>query len=229
MPAPLRRHLLTDQAADLLQRRLADGEWEVGARLPGETTLAAELGVGRSTVREALRILAGQGLVRTKQGAGVFVERVSPVAAWETVLRGEAIAEVVEVRNAIEVEAARLAAERATAADVTVMRRALDRRAAAFEAGDRDFVDADIDVHRAVVAAAHNAVLTELFETFVPRLTDAMIDMIELLGARRHDPAPDADEHRALVDAIAAGDTESAVRISRAHLDAMLVAVRSPG
>ncbi|EME16619.1 FadR/GntR family transcriptional regulator [Rhodococcus triatomae] len=229
MPAPIRRHLLTDQAADLLQRRLADGEWEVGAKLPGETTLAAELGVGRSTVREALRILAGQGLLRAKQGAGVFVESTGPVVAWETVLRGEAVAEVVEVRNAIEVEAARLAAERATADDVAVMRRALDRRAAEFAAGDRAFVAADIDVHRAVVAAAHNAVLTELFETFVPRLTEAMVDMVDLLGTRSRDPEPDADDHRALVDAIAAGDADAAVRISRAHLDAMLDAVRRPG
>lgn len=226
MPAPLRRHLLTDQAADLLRRRLADGEWEVGAKLPGETTLATELGVGRSTVREALRILAGQGLLRAKQGAGVYVERTSPVVAWETVVRGQAVAEVVEVRNAIEVEAARLAAARATAADVDAMRRALDRRAAAFTAGDRAFVAADIDVHRAVVAAAHNAVLAELFETFVPRLTEAMVDMVDLLGIRRHDPGPDADDHRALVDAVAAGDADAAVRISRAHLDAMLAAVR---
>ncbi|MFF0817974.1 FCD domain-containing protein [Rhodococcus sp. NPDC003318] len=90
-------------------------------------------------------------------------------------------------------------------------------------------VDADIDVHRAVVAAARNAVLAELFETFVPRLTEAMVDMVDLLGIRRRDPEPDADDHRALVAAVAAGDADAAVRISRAHLDAMLAAIRRPG
>ena len=229
MTAPLRRNLLADQAADQLLGRLADGEWEVGAKLPGETTLATELGVGRSTIREALRMLAGKGLLRARQGAGVYVERTTPAVAWEGVLRGQAIAEVVEVRNAIEVEAARLAAARATADDVAAMRRALTRREAAFPLGDRAFVEADIEVHRAVVAAAHNRVLSELFETFVPRLTEAMIDMVELLGTRSHDPEPDADDHRALVDAVATGDAAAAVAISRAHLDSMLAAVQKSG
>jgi DNA-binding FadR family transcriptional regulator len=226
--APLRRSLLADQAADQLLGRLANGEWEVGAKLPGETTLATELGVGRSTIREALRMLAGQGLLRARQGAGVYVERTTPAVAWEGVLRGQAIAEVVEVRNAIEVEAARLAAARATA-DVAAMRRALTRREEAFPLGNRAFVEADIEVHRAVVGAAHNGVLSELFETFVPRLTEAMIDMIELLGTRSHDPEPDADDHRALVEAVATGDAAAAVAISRAHLDSMLAAVQKPG
>lgn len=226
MASPLRRNLLADQAADLLLSRLGAGEWDVGARLPGETTLAVELGVGRSTVREALRMLAGQGLLRSRQGVGVFVERTEPLGdGWTSVLRGEAIAAVVEVRNALEVEAARLAAQRATDADVRLMRRALDRRAAASGKGDAEFVAADIEVHRAVVVAAHNPVLTELFETFVPRLTEAMVEMVELLDLRRRDPAPDADDHQLLVEAVAAGDAEAAVRISRAHLDAMLGAL----
>ncbi|GAA4482679.1 FadR/GntR family transcriptional regulator [Rhodococcus olei] len=228
MIAPLRRNLLADQAADLLARRLEDGEWAVGTKLPGETTLAAELGVGRSTIREALRLLAGRGLLRARQGVGVHVERTTPAVTWESVLRGREIADVVEVRNAIEVEAARLAAGRVTRDDVADMRRALARRDEAFPVGDREFVEADIAVHRAVVAAAHNPVLSELFETFVPRLTDAMTDMVALLGIRDRDPEPDADDHRALVDAVAAGDADAAARISRAHLDAMLAAVRSP-
>ncbi|WP_157662040.1 FadR/GntR family transcriptional regulator, partial [Prescottella equi] len=111
MTTALSRNLLADQAADQLRRRLQAGEWEVGTKLPGETTLAAELGVGRSTIREALRMLAGQGLLRPRQGAGVFVERVEPETdGWEAVLQREAVVAVVEARAAIEIEAARLAA-----------------------------------------------------------------------------------------------------------------------
>ncbi|WFR73471.1 FCD domain-containing protein [Prescottella defluvii] len=222
MTAALSRNLLTDQVADQLRRRLQAGEWEIGSKLPGETTLAAELGVGRSTIREALRMLAGQGMLRARQGAGVFVERTEPeFDGWEGVLQREAITAVVEVRAAIEIEAARLAALRATDADVAAMRRALELRADAADAPDREFVDADIAVHRAVVAAAHNPVLSELFETFVPRLADAMTEMIVLLDLRRRDTEPDADEHAALVDAIATGDVEGAARVSRAHLEGM--------
>lgn len=222
MPAALNRNLLADQAADQLRRRLQTGEWEVGTKLPGETTLAAELGVGRSTIREALRMLAGQGMLRPRQGAGVFVERTEPVAdGWEAVLQRGAIVAVVEARAAIEIEAARLAAVRATDDDVAAMRRALAQRAAAADTPDREFVEADTAVHRAIVTAAHNPVLSELFETFVPRVADAMVDMIGLLGLRDRDCAPNADEHGTLVDAIAAGDVEEAARIARAHLEAM--------
>ncbi|QBJ96076.1 FadR family transcriptional regulator [Rhodococcus sp. ABRD24] len=227
MTAPLSRSLLADQAVEQLRRRLHAGEWEIGTKMPGETTLAAELGIGRSTVREALRMLAGQGMVRSRQGSGVFVERLEPEAdGWEAVVRTEAIAAVIEVRTAIEVEAARLAALRANDADIAAMRRALQVRADAVDTPDRGFVDADIEVHRAVIAAAHNPVLSELFETFVPRLADAMVEMIGLLGLRDRKTEPNADEHLALVDAIAAGDATEAVRISRAHLEGMAAGLR---
>ncbi|NDK71226.1 FadR family transcriptional regulator [Rhodococcus qingshengii] len=219
------RRLLTDQAAELLRARIVSGEWEVGAKLPGETTLAAQLGIGRSTIREAVRSLAGLGMLESRQGAGVFLRSTTPPDQWPRVLEAEAILHVVEVRNAVEIEAARLAAQRRDAVDVAALRQALDGRTAAAHSGDAAFVDADIAVHRAVVDAAHNPVLSELFETFVPRLRAALIELIAVLDLHPHSQ-PDADEHRMLVDAIEAGDAEAAVRISRAHLDDMAAALR---
>jgi DNA-binding FadR family transcriptional regulator len=219
------RKLLTDQAAELLRARIVGGEWAVGDKLPGETTLAAQLGIGRSTIREAVRTLAGLGMLESRQGAGVFLRSATPPDQWPRVLEAEAILHVVEVRNAVEIEAARLAAQRRDAVDVAALRQALDGRTAAAHSGDAAFVDADIAVHRAVVVAAHNPVLSELFETFVPRLRAALIELIAVLDL--HPPSqPDADEHRMLVDAIEAGDAEAAVRISRAHLDDMAAALR---
>ncbi|MER7970563.1 GntR family transcriptional regulator, partial [Streptomyces sp. NPDC096080] len=127
----LRPSPLVEQAADRLRARITDGHWPVGTRLPGETTLAKELGVGRSTVREALRALAGAGLVRPRQGAGVFVIATAPAADWPTRLRRAAVTEVYEVRTAVEVHAARLAARRRTPADVTALQAALAARRAA--------------------------------------------------------------------------------------------------
>ncbi|MCJ0902007.1 FadR/GntR family transcriptional regulator [Rhodococcus sp. ARC_M6] len=220
------RRLLTDQAAELLRERIVGGEWEVGAKLPGETTLAAELGIGRSTIREAVRTLAGLGMLESRQGAGVFLRSTTPPDQWPRVLEAEAILHVVEVRNAVEVEAARLAARRRDDSDIEALRRALAGRAAAAGSDDATFVDADIAVHRAVVEAAHNPVLSELFETFVPRLRTALIELIGVLDLHPQSQ-PDADEHRMLVDAIEAGDAEEAVRISRAHLDDMAAALES--
>ncbi len=226
-PPIVERRLLTDQAAELLRARIVSGEWEVGAKLPGETTLAAQLGIGRSTIREAVRTLAGLGMLESRQGAGgVFLRSTTPPDQWPRVLEAEAILHVVEVRNAVEIEAARLAAQRRDAVDVAALRQALDGRTAAAHSGDAAFVDADIAVHRAVVDAAHNPVLSELFETFVPRLRAALIELIAVLDLHPPHSQPDADEHRMLVDAIEAGDAEAAVRISRAHLDDMAAALR---
>ncbi|ROZ49940.1 FadR family transcriptional regulator [Rhodococcus sp. WS3] len=225
MPPMVERRLLTDQAAELLRARIIGGEWAVGDKLPGETTLAAELGIGRSTIREAVRTLAGLGMLESRQGAGVFLRSSTPPDQWPRVLESEAILHVVEVRNAVEVEAAGLAAKRRDDTDIAELRRALGGRAAAANSGDAAFVDADIAVHRAVVEAAHNPVLSELFETFVPRLRTALIELIGVLDLNPHSQ-PDADEHRMLVDAIEAGDAEAAVRISRAHLDDMAAALR---
>lgn len=218
MTSSIRRHLLTDQAAELLRSRIDSGEWEIGAKLPGETTLAGELGVGRSTVREAVRMLAGLGMLESRQGAGVFLRRSSPRQDWDRVLRTEEILHVVEVRNTVEIEAARLAATRRDEADLQALRRALDARSAASGAGAAAFVDADIALHRAVVVAAHNPVLTELFETFVPRLRDAMLDLMDVREMTASSQ-PDADAHRLLVEAIADGDAEKAARISAEHLE----------
>lgn len=213
----IRRHPLAEQTADEILRRVGAGEWPVGQKLPGETTLAAQLGVGRSTVREAVRELAGRRVLESRQGAGVFVVGTQPVEDWDQVLRRAAITDVLEGRLAIETEAARLAAVRRTATDLRALKRTLGERARAAEvAPDDAYIEADLAFHRAVVTAAHNAVLGELFDSFVPRVRRAMSDMLKLDTKRGH--RGDQAEHAAIVDAIRAKDPELAAGRSRAHL-----------
>jgi DNA-binding FadR family transcriptional regulator len=216
--AQVRREPLADQAAELLLERIRGGEWALGAKLPGETTLAPQLGVGRSTVREAIRQLAGRGVLRSRQGAGVFVTALDAPDDWDIVLTRAGIVSVIEARIAIESEAAALAAERRTAAQLRLMRRALAGRGTA-EGGVEAHVDADTAFHRQIVVAAHNEVLTELFDGFVPRLRQAMIDMLRLRPPV--DPPADHRAHEVLVEAVAARDGEAAARLSRTHLTAL--------
>ncbi|MFI1460475.1 FadR/GntR family transcriptional regulator [Nocardia carnea] len=215
MVTQVRRHPLAEQAADLLLARIRAGEWPLGHKLPGETTLAAQLGVGRSTLREAVRALAGKGVLASRQGAGVFVTALDIPEDWDTVLRRATIAAVLEARIAIEAEAAALAAERRTPADLRAIRRTLSVRATQSRT-ITDLVDADTAFHRAVIVAAHNDILTQLFDTFLPRSRAAMIDMLQL----RPMPAPDEDHaaHERLAEAIAARDPKAAATYSRAHL-----------
>ncbi|MFE0328739.1 FadR/GntR family transcriptional regulator [Streptomyces sp. NPDC003753] len=222
----LRPSPLVEQATDRLREQIAGGHWPVGTRLPGETTLAKELGVGRSTVREALRALAGAGLVQPRHGSGVFVIATEPVEDWPTRLRRAAVTDVYEVRMAVEVHAARLAAHRRTPDDITAIQAALERRRTASAADDEAFVDADIALHTAVVAAAHNAVLADLFADFTPALRECLVTMLSLTGLRDQDANTGDDTHAALVRAVADGDPEAAGAVLREELEGTLALLR---
>lgn len=209
---------LAEQAASLLLERIRAGEWKLGEKLPGETRLAPQLGVGRSTVREAIRELAGKGVLRSRQGAGVFVTALDVTEDWDSVLRRADIIVVIEARIAIESEAAFLAAGRRTPAALRAIRRALAARGEPHPDVE-SLVDADMAFHRLVVAAAHNELLLELFDSFVPRLRQAMIAMLRIRAV----PAGERDHeaHIALADAIADRDAAAAAHHSRTHLNSL--------
>lgn len=214
--AQVQRASLADQAADVLLDRIRSGEWQLGQKLPGETTLAPQLGVGRSTAREAIRQLAGLGVLTSRQGAGVFVTALEPRGDWDATLRRADIVAVIEARSAIEVESAGLAAVRRSAADVRAIRRELANRDNP-GADIAEHVDADTAFHRAIVAAAGNPILLDLFDGFTPRLRPAMIEMLRIRGNSAGDAA-DHTRHAELADAIANRDAELASTLSRAHL-----------
>ncbi|WP_433374609.1 FadR/GntR family transcriptional regulator [Actinoplanes sp. CA-142083] len=137
---------------------------------------------------------------------------------WDVVVRRAGIVEVIEARIAIEVEAAALAAERRTPAELRAMRRALADRLAKRSTVE-EHVDADWVFHRRVVEAAHNPILTELFDGFVPRNRQAMIEMLRIHGS--YGGEADQELHARIVDLVAAGDGRAAAELSRDHLMAM--------
>lgn len=226
--AEIRRARLADQAADALLDRIAAGEWAVGEKLPTESVLTTELGIGRSSLREAIRLLAARGVVESRHGSGVYLTAIRPAAALDDVLRERDIVSVLEARLAIETEAARLAARRHTRVDAQALADALDHRAASYgDAGS--LVDADIALHRSIVAASHNDALLDIFDGLTPRVQHTMVEMI----ARTPISDVDADihAHRLLVEAITASDEECAYSRARAHLDDLILALSasSPG
>ncbi|CAO5233563.1 FadR/GntR family transcriptional regulator [Frankia sp. AgKG'84/4] len=219
---------LVEQATTRLREQITSGEWPVGTRLPGEVSLAATLSVGRSTVREALRALAGAGLVRSRQGAGVFVIATEPSREWRDTLRRAAVGDIYEVRMLLEVQAVRLAAVRRTAKDVAAMRAALAARRQAATTDDAAFVDADIALHATVVAAAANPVLDSLFAEFIPALRRGLIELVDLLELRVADANHGDAAHSDLIDAVDAGDGRRAAAVLRAELDSTLRWLRTP-
>lgn len=207
---------LVDQAIASLRDRVVAGVWRVGTRLPSEPALAAELGVGRSTLREAVRALAHAGVLEVRQGSGTFV-RAAPAAAELAVRlqRAQAL-EVYEVRRALEVEAAATAAERRTEADLERIDAALERRQAARAAGLRaPMLTADLAFHRAVVDAAHNPLLSELYAAALSSISRAIEDVV----GDRALTEDTSGLHQDLATAVRRRDVTAAVAAVRTHLD----------
>lgn len=214
----VKRSSLSEQAADVLLARVREGEWVLGQKLPSETTLASQIGVGRSTAREAIRILAGKGVLASRQGSGVYLTALDVTEEWTSTLTSSDIVSVIEARLAIETEAARLAAERRSPAALRTIRRALKDRDTSRDDLEAH-VDADTAFHRSIVVAAANDVLTDLFDSFTPRIREAMVDMLRRRG--EFGDAADQEIHADLADAIADRDADTAGAISRSHLSAM--------
>jgi GntR family transcriptional regulator, transcriptional repressor for pyruvate dehydrogenase complex len=219
----LRRSPLVDLAVSQLREQVLSGQWPVGGRLPAETELAQRLEVGRSTIREAIRALVHAGLLETRQGSGTYVRSITPGAEWEPRLRRAAVLEVYEVRQALEVQAARLAASRRTEADIEALRGCLAERERARDE-EASFVEADLAFHRSVVAAAHNPLLTEMFDSFAAALREALIAVRSDHSVR--DAGADA-AHARLAAAIEAGDAAAAAAATHGHLDPAAANLRS--
>lgn len=214
---------LVERAIEALRDEIRSGAWSVGERIPTEAELVATLGVGRNTVREAIRALVHAGLLETRQGDGTYVRATSDLAGAvrRRISRAELL-EVLEVRRALEVEAARLAAQRRKPDDVERLRALLAERGVAWEAGDVErFVERDVALHRAIAAASGNPMLSELYEDFSAALPAAIRTSIST-------EAPERDElhlHDALVAAIADGDERRAQEATTQVLDALIADV----
>jgi len=221
-PEPLVAERLSDRLAALLARQVEDGSLKPGDRLPTEPQLAAAHGVSRTVVREAVHQLKSQGLLRSRQGLGVFVAvppANKPLAFDPTVLESiDAVAQIVEVRRALESEIAALAAQRATRTQVAALRRALVAIDKASAAGG-DGVNEDLAFHRAVADASGNPQFSRLLGFLEQYLREAI--RVTRGNEARYVEFSDQvrDEHRALVDAIAEGDSEQARRLAAAHME----------
>jgi DNA-binding FadR family transcriptional regulator len=197
------------EITERLGERVRRGEWPVGTKIPTEPRLVEEYGVGRNTVREAVRALVHAGVLECRQGSGTYVVSTDELAGAVTRrIAAAEVAETVEVRRALEVEAARLAAVRRRPADLVALDGALGAREAAWRSGRLDaFVDADAALHTAIVAAAHNGMLAGLYASIGAAIRASVAADI---GPDMH---PDKHvDHSRLVRAVRAGDPDRAAR-----------------
>jgi GntR family transcriptional repressor for pyruvate dehydrogenase complex len=213
-----------EQVAEVLLRRVVAGELEPGVRLPTETMLATEFGVSRTTVREALRLLAAQNLVRTAKGAtgGSYVTVPSAGHLSASLRSGiglladasdVSLEELLEARQLLEVPAARLAAVRRRDHDLERLRAAIPGRPLELAAQEQFAYNSDF--HTVVLEAAGNVLLAiaaqPVFDVLQTRLVRSN------LGARFHRTIN--AHHRSIADAIEAGDEDAAGGEMHDHIE----------
>jgi GntR family transcriptional repressor for pyruvate dehydrogenase complex len=221
--APRRPRSLTADLVQSLGDRIRDGRLPPGDKLPREADLMDEYGVSRTVVREAISRLQAGGMVETRHGIGTFVVgmgdgttfRIAP----EQLGKLQDVIAVLELRIAVETEAAGLAAIRRSASHLQAMHSAVDAFAAAVEAG-RDAVGPDFQFHLEIARATCNEHFAQLMGT----LGGMMIPRARLEPAEP--PTPERREyllrvnreHESIYDAIARQDADAARAAMRTHL-----------
>jgi DNA-binding FadR family transcriptional regulator len=213
---------LTDRVCAVLREKIALGEFPPGARLPTEQIIAQRFGVSRTVVREAISRLKSDGLVEVRQGSGTVVREPNSATAFRLNLDPqdsiEAVLRVTELRRGIEAEAAALAAQRRTRAQLAEIKRALAAIDMAVKQ-QRDGVDEDLTLHLAISRATGNPLYPPMLE-FISQFMHAAICVTRTNEARREDFSRQVrTEHGAIVAAIAAQDPAAARRAAIKHID----------
>ncbi|WP_238456140.1 FadR/GntR family transcriptional regulator [Lederbergia galactosidilytica] len=157
---------LVEQVVMQIESLIEKGHWEIGDKLPPELELMEEFDVSRNTLREAIRALVHAGLLETRQGSGTIVRSSSSLGvAMERHIEKSNLMETLEVRLALEREAAQLAAVHRTSRDLQQLENCMDQcRDALNREAIEDFITADMAFHKAMVKASHNQLLQELYE-----------------------------------------------------------------
>ena len=162
------RRSLADEVAAQLQQQIALGKYKTGEQLPIEPELMRTFGVGRSSIREAIKLLVNAGLLRVQQGLGTFVEGAEGIKEpLPQRLKRADFKDLEEVRQLIEMKIAEKAAANRTEKDLKEIRHWLAaRKKAATDNLLEACIEADIRFHTAIAIASKNEVLADLYKTF---------------------------------------------------------------
>lgn len=208
---------LADEVAARLSDAVTQGHWAVGDRIPAEPELIAELGVSRGTLRESIKALARTGMFEVRRGDGTYVRATSEISGTaQRVYREHSDQDVLQVRFALDTQAARLAAKSSDAQVIQRLRTLLRQRSDAWQ--EQDYLawsKADWQFHLEVARASGIPLLHEIYESFgeVFHSTKMVQRLTEGFDGCLH------EGHESLLDAIESADDEAAARTVIANLD----------
>lgn len=227
---PIRSARVSDAAVEQILALIEKGYVEVGDRLPSERELIKHLGVSRTSVREALRILEAQEILEVQPGRGAFVvskgqklDFLSPILNWLSNHQQDLL-EIIEVREAIESKAVFLAARRVTPEELQKLEAALREMEEHVDDGEVDkATEADRAFHYLLCDASGNNFLRMLADNIVEALAEPRYSILAVPGRAN----VSVEEHRKILDALKAGDSEAAVNACLAHMTSVKQALSS--
>lgn len=220
----VRQAKISDTVAIELEKKILQGLWVPGDRLPSERELAVEMSVSRPSLREAIQKLEVQGLLETRQGGGSYVQNFLAPSLTDPLMQmlqtnPETAGDFIEFRSIIEGNAAYFAALRATDADREILSACFQAMEAAHEQDDpHEEADIDADFHLAIAEASHNVVLLHIMRSLVSVLREGVFYNRMQLYTRRGSRDLLLKQHRAIYDPIMKGDPEGARQAAKAHL-----------
>jgi GntR family transcriptional repressor for pyruvate dehydrogenase complex len=217
--ARIERTSIKDQTLDRLKRFILSANVKTGQRLPSERELAERLGVGRSSVREALKVLETVGLVEIRIGDGTYVTSQAGASfgrtlGFELAAWSGALMEIMDARLLIEVAAARAAAARCTDTDLAALQNEVERMEASIHSDPPTYLASDMQFHRLIGHATHNPLIAQVITN--------LVDMLErLLEEANEFPAGLLNEgessHRAVLQALQQHNPDAAARAMHLH------------
>lgn len=220
---PIKQKSSAEPLVQVLSNYLTDaivrGELKPGDKLPSERSLSALLGVGRGAVREALKVLSALGLINILQGQGTFIALeptdfyITPLS-WTLFIGQQGAGHLLDMRNLLEMETARLAAGADEAAQAEFTVQYMYMCDAYKTANFQDFLDSDLDFHLAIARCSGNPIIHNLLQTSRQLLSH--ISQSGMMSVAQIDEI--AAEHSSIYTAIINGDGDTAAREMEKHL-----------
>lgn len=225
----LPRRPVTDAITELITERIRAGTLQPGDKLPAEPELARQLQVGRGTLREAIRTLHTLGVLQVVRGRGTFVAEPMRQPHSEQFVglssaSGSGLAEILELRIALETAAVSLACVRATDSDLAEVRQRVEDHEAVAKRGDV-FAEhrTDEDFHDALLKAAHNQNLHSMYQMIVPQMSDFRLETLKLERSRqRFVPG-----HRDILNGIVARSPRESSNAAARHIAGLYKELRT--
>ncbi|MEW5814878.1 MAG: FadR/GntR family transcriptional regulator [Spirochaetota bacterium] len=218
MLTPIDRKKVYKAAVEQIKDQIESGKWPMGTKLPSERELAEQLGIGRPSIREALRVLEVMGLIKIVIGQGTFVKEISTrekhIQVLQSMLReDEYVVELLELREMLEPQIALMAAQSVTEEDIKRLEDILDRMENDLNEGNTG-VDENIEFHLTLTRAVGNRVLLQTHEFLLRNSRDSLERFFHIPGRLKES----LKGHREILKAIKDRNPKEAQRRMLAHL-----------